>query len=181
MSGWRKRQVVEMARESWLDVYGLGHDRESFIKALEAFAELVRADEREMLAQTAPYMAVSTDRMSVDPHTGNVSIGTVAQPAPVQKRPQNCGTGYCSCVECVMEPAAPVQPVAWWIPKYKAPDMVSKVRWSDECEPLYTTPPVAQREFVGLTDEEAQWLYDNCRTPSNLIDMVEAKLKEKNT
>jgi hypothetical protein len=34
---------------------------------------------------------------------------------------------------------------------------------------------------VGLTDEEAQWLYDNCRTPSNLIEMVEAKLKEKNT
>ena len=43
---------------------------------------------------------------------------------------------------------------------------------------LYTTPP--QRPWVGLTDEEAQWLYDNCRTPSNLIDMVEAKLKEKN-
>jgi len=42
-----------------------------------------------------------------------------------------------------------------------------------------TTPP--QRPWVGLTDEEAQWLYDNCRTPSNLIDMVEAKLKEKNS
>jgi len=38
----------------------------------------------------------------------------------------------------------------------------------------------AQRTWVGLTDEEAQWLYDNCRTPSNLIDMTEAKLKEKN-
>jgi hypothetical protein len=25
-----------------------------------------------------------------------------------KKRPQNCGTGYCSCIECVMEPA-PVQ------------------------------------------------------------------------
>jgi hypothetical protein len=25
----------------------------------------------------------------------------------LQKRPQNCGTGYCSCVECVMEPAVP--------------------------------------------------------------------------
>ena len=37
------------------------------------------------------------------------------------------------------------------------------------------------RPWVGLTDDEAQWLYDNCRTPSNLIDMVEAKLKEKNT
>ena len=23
----------------------------------------------------------------------------------LQKRPPNCGTGYCSCVECVMEPA----------------------------------------------------------------------------
>lgn len=22
---------------------------------------------------------------------------------PKQKRPQNCGTGYCSCIECVME------------------------------------------------------------------------------
>ena len=39
---------------------------------------------------------------------------------------------------------------------------------------------LAQRTWVGLTDEEAQWLYDNCRTPSNLIDMTEAKLKEKN-
>jgi hypothetical protein len=37
------------------------------------------------------------------------------------------------------------------------------------------------KPWVGLTDEEAQWLYDNCRTPSNLIEMVEAKLKEKNT
>jgi hypothetical protein len=45
--------------------------------------------------------------------------------------------------------------------------------------PLYPHPP--QRTWVGLTDEEAQWLYSNCRTPSNLIDMTEAKLKEKNT
>ena len=27
---------------------------------------------------------------------------------PAQKRPQNCGTGYCSCIECVMEPAQPI-------------------------------------------------------------------------
>ena len=40
-------------------------------------------------------------------------------------------------------------------------------------------PP--QRPWVGLTDAEAQWLYDNCRTPSNLIDMVETMLKDKNT
>lgn len=36
-----------------------------------------------------------------------------ARAAPVQKRPQNCGTSYCSCVECVMEPA-PVQEPEYW-------------------------------------------------------------------
>jgi hypothetical protein len=30
---------------------------------------------------------------------------------PVQKRPPNCGTGYCSCIECVMEPAAHPAPI----------------------------------------------------------------------
>ena len=54
-----------------------------------------------------------------------------------------------------------------------------KLSIGENWRPLYTTPP--QRPWVGLTDEEAQWLYDNCRTPSNLIDMVEAKLKDKNT
>jgi hypothetical protein len=29
----------------------------------------------------------------------------------LQKRPPNCGTGYCSCVECVMEPAPVQEPV----------------------------------------------------------------------
>jgi hypothetical protein len=58
MSGWRKRQVTDMARESWLDVYGLGHDRQSFVKALEAFEELVRADEREACAMTAENTSV---------------------------------------------------------------------------------------------------------------------------
>jgi len=46
-------------------------------------------------------------------------------------------------------------------------------------EELKSHPP--QHTWQGLTDEEAQWLYDKCRTPGTLIDMVEAKLKEKNT
>ena len=40
------KTVVEMARESWLDTYGLGKDRAIFVVALERFAALVRADER---------------------------------------------------------------------------------------------------------------------------------------
>jgi len=42
----------------------------------------------------------------------------------------------------------------------------------------YTTPP--QRTWVGLTDEEFQLIYDMGRTPAGMMEMVEAKLKEKN-
>ena len=38
-----------------------------------------------------------------------------------------------------------------------------------------------QRTWVGLTDQEFQWIYDNGRTPAGMIEMAEAKLKEKNT
>jgi hypothetical protein len=34
-----------MARESWIDVYGLGHDRAKFIEALKHFESIVRADQ----------------------------------------------------------------------------------------------------------------------------------------
>jgi len=39
-------KTIDMARESWIDVYGLGHDRAKFIDALKHFEALVRADER---------------------------------------------------------------------------------------------------------------------------------------
>jgi hypothetical protein len=42
-------------------------------------------------------------------------------------------------------------------------------------------PPAAKREWVGLTDAQAQWIYDNARTPSGMIEMTEAMLKELNT
>jgi len=54
MTGWRKRQVLEMAREAWAEageawvVDGWFDDRS---KAFEAFAKLVRED---ALAQPAP-------------------------------------------------------------------------------------------------------------------------------
>jgi hypothetical protein len=38
--------TMAMARKSWIDVYGLGHDRAKFIEALKHFEFLVRADER---------------------------------------------------------------------------------------------------------------------------------------
>jgi len=88
------------------------------------------------------------------------------------------------------------EPVAWIDFQKEAQQIVeSKVLWKKFIDgtPLandiacwmadfalqHTHPP--QHTWQGLTDEEAQWLYDNCRTPSTLIDMVEAKLKEKNS
>ena len=58
---------------------------------------------------------------------------------------------------------------------YKTKRAAAQDKLLDDDIQVYTRP------WVGLTDEEAQWLYDNCRTPSNLIDMVEARLKDKNT
>jgi hypothetical protein len=49
-----------------------------------------------------------------------------------------------------------------------------------EAIPLYTAPPPSQ-PWQGLTDEEFQWIYDNGRTPAGMIELAEAKLKEKNT
>ena len=65
-SGWRKRQIaldkkaenarelgldynktiMDMARESHIDVYGLGKDHDKYVSVLERFAALVRHDER---------------------------------------------------------------------------------------------------------------------------------------
>jgi len=54
MSGWRKRQVLEMAREAWAEagegwVVNEWFDDRS--KAFEAFAKLVREDERERIKE----------------------------------------------------------------------------------------------------------------------------------
>jgi len=43
------KTVIEMARKSKLDIYGLGCPHDKFIECVEAFAELVRADEREVI------------------------------------------------------------------------------------------------------------------------------------
>lgn len=56
-----------MARESWIDVYGLGKDRVQFLEALKHFESLVRADEREACAkvcesQTGPELDFPDER-----------------------------------------------------------------------------------------------------------------------
>ena len=97
--------------------------------------------------------------------------------APVQKRPQNCGTGYCSCVACVMEPPPECQTEAektafafgWWkaLEANRAP----------------------QRPWVGLTDDDKVLIkhdanFNQFITAGEYADRVqqltEARLKDKN-
>jgi len=53
------KDVIKMARESRLDVYGLGKDHLAFVAALQRFAVLVRKDERA-LAEPAQEFVCST-------------------------------------------------------------------------------------------------------------------------
>jgi hypothetical protein len=78
-----------------------------------------------------------------------------AEPAPVQpvpltdvqKRPPNCGTGYCSCVECVMEPAAQ--------PAQQEPEIVQRVkRYAGQTMRTARNPNITARECIEL----ANWI-----------------------
>jgi hypothetical protein len=58
---------------------------------------------------------------------------------------------------------------------------VNKHKARELTQHFYTSPQPAQRTWVGLTGEEFQMIYDMGRTPAGMMEMVEAKLKEKNT
>ena len=60
------QEIIEMARDSGMELYGLGKDRARFVHHLEAFANLVAEKEREACAKLAemaePYQAADLIR-----------------------------------------------------------------------------------------------------------------------
>jgi hypothetical protein len=96
----------------------------------------------------------------------------------------------------VFKMAAPVQDPVAWCTKSDLKDVakgfsqavparsmrVPQLYPKEDTVLLYTTPPAAQRPWVGLTDEDRQIILDNTH-PYNrwtLAERIEAKLKEKN-
>ena len=111
--------------------------------------------------------------------------------AMAEQRPQNCGTGYCSCIECPYEQPAqePVvyveQSILDWLasdrrgPTAYAKTTLAKRKDGKAQAPLYTSPPTS-KPWVGLTQED--WMEFKCKTHDEVrvgLD-VAAKLREKN-
>jgi hypothetical protein len=70
------------------------------------------------------------------------------------------------------------EPVGWWDSKIG----FFEEKHFDQLQPLYTTPPAAQRQWVGLTDEEKRQIFEreDYQGWLDYINTIEAKLKERN-
>jgi hypothetical protein len=189
------RDVIEMAREVGLEEMWELTPR--FTARLKALADLVRADEREQ-ALAAP----------VQDSTCNNALREQGKSYPRTCR--KCGLGPCIALANIAldkkaenarelgldyEPAPVQEPVAWGVFEGNLHDMFFSRTEADymaylkgahaEVRPLYTTPPAAQRQWVGLTDEEIEKacvpLGAAMLSFTEVARVIEAKLKEKNT
>ena len=171
------RDTIDMAREAGLFTH------KEVQAELKAFEVLVRADERALAAPVQDSTCSETLRAQgkayprtcrkcgLGPCIGAPKQPPAAQPAPVQpvawveyetgnhtKRPQNCGTGYCSCIECVMKPE-PVQTDAWPCVIAEADFEQNTITLEMQCSDyqvgagqhwLHTTPPAAHPAPVPM-------------------------------
>jgi|DEB3_MinimDraft_2_1074329.scaffolds.fasta_scaffold40785_2 hypothetical protein len=85
-----------------------------------------------------------------------------------------------------IEQAEKQEPVAYINVEQRKLELAKYMKWETPTVvhlpkiPLYTTPQ-PQREWVGLTDDEVDYIADEYSTLQGAIRAIEAKLKEKNT
>jgi hypothetical protein len=167
------RDTIDMARQSHLDVYGLGKDHAKFVDAIKAFEALVRVDERN---------SWPAEMEAMERQVNILTDALAAQPAPVQpvasyKGPEELWLqlhGDCSDDELTEPVDYTDDSVTWcWHQIYD-----SDVRYVRE-------DTAAQRQWVGLSDLNIDELENeymkSAQTAHQFLRAIEAKLKEKNT
>jgi hypothetical protein len=155
--------------EPWVETKHMGEKAITAIKQARALDKKAENARELGLDYEPDYKVTVVD----DQHPKGVPLAQWGKPAPVQ------------------------EPVAWRFDqaKYRENDLRGR-QWAfnvfsqtkpymDEMvqnvTPLYTTPPAAQRQWVGLTDEEVGDLSDFAyANDEEFVRNVEAKLKEKN-
>ncbi len=100
-------------------------------------------------------------------------INPPAQPAPVQEPVAHCEAGPEHCQQCHLEDRSLALAAAVRYVKNNTPKLVS-----DEICMALASITAAQRQWVGLTDEEIAKL--DCYDHLKFARAIEAKLKEKN-
>jgi hypothetical protein len=152
-------------------------------------AAIEQAEQAQPYADKAAMFAHMKDRIRIDPVTGNVGIGTPQQPeqeqprisaGPITPAMQAGPTEAQKQQLAAFAKSMQAQPVAVFDENLGRPKMFADAPMLKHGQTLYTAPPPRQ-PWQGLTDEEFQWIYDNGRTPAGMIELAEAKLKEKNT
>lgn len=109
-------------------------------------------------------------------------LGLDYKPAQKDYKAFYDGEKWCS-VE-VEQPTQQQEPVAWVVEDQNGERLewaeVAHIGWGWKKLPLYTSPPTS-KPWRGLTDEEAVFLIENeLLGRGELLDVIEAKLKEKN-
>jgi hypothetical protein len=61
------QEIIQMARDSGMELYGLGKDRARFVHHLEAFAKLIAEAEREACAKLAEQYGPNRPIVAVRP------------------------------------------------------------------------------------------------------------------
>jgi hypothetical protein len=169
-------------------------------KAITAIKQALATPVQEPVYHLRQFGDVTKEQLDRYMATGDIN----PQPAPVQERNfcERCGKrlGGEGDIHTCTPPAEPVyvktfhggkpwplqpapvqEPVAGVVLRDGYPTLVQDKHVKETDQRLYTTPPTAQRAWVGLTDEE--WLSLGCNSVEEVrIGLaIQAKLKEKNT